>query len=369
MSYGVEVYNSSGQSIFDTDSQSFTLYTTFLTPHNTNGSQSFPELAGKTIYIQDAWDVTESYIGGYGAYAYVYGSPLIYSAYTFSISYASGYPVVSWSKGSVPSYVVAVATRVFVFVSDISSTSGYGIYSKNNSNELILSDFTTNYEYIGHPTFIQEFQFKNAVTGVPYMDKFFYADINSSTIPIPFIQDIAGQYATVLRIYTSGSYHRLEIGYRGSTRPAVYCFAQKTTPSSGYGLQVYSSSGSLLTDSGSNILNGKSYSNYVAAPATISGGDAYWTINSTSLLTTNGSLPTNSASFCTNNMFVNRNIYWNSDNWSKGFYSGVTKSGGNLYSCWICRWVGFAGGAVTTSITLNTSQAFRVYSINTDQYP
>jgi hypothetical protein len=97
MAYGLKVWNASGGVLFDSANYTIMLAAVVdLTTATPNGSMSFPELAGMTLYTQQVYTTS---IGG-----------ITHHMHAVSITYPSGIPTVTWTV--VPTLV---ATTLYIF--------------------------------------------------------------------------------------------------------------------------------------------------------------------------------------------------------------------------------------------------------------
>lgn len=349
MAYGIEIFKPDGSSIFDSDSKAFGIYDVFYIERNTSGSKSYPELAGYTI---DCNAVMTSNLEG------IFGN----APRQFSISYSSGYPIVSWTYN--PAYVAGslnyAQMRVFIILKTAPAISTYGFIVKNEQNEVSSTDFTRNYQYIGDATLASH-------TDVNiYVDSRLEVTISCAEVPIVFVQNIEGQVASTTRIWWTGSVWRIRIMKSTNTIPRVLCFVPSSTAGTGYGLQVFSSSGAIEFDSTALLLSARSYANYIVPNTTYTGSGATVKLLSTSLLTTVGTIPSNSASFCPAQAFYGVESVTDYA-WVKWAYAGIKKQSGAMYSGWVIETL-FAYSYDTFFPILITSNLNRIYTIDASKY-
>jgi hypothetical protein len=350
MTYGLETYTSSGALSFSSDTKPFGLYDVFVTGTNSNGSQAYPELAGDQIEIQ----IVNRRGTGWSA------STL---PYDFSISYASGYPVISWTYNN--AYRIAGAfyppQNVYVILKTYVS-SEYGFQVINDNSEIVSSDITANYKYIGQATLTAN------ISGSPYVDYLMQCTITSNSVPVIFIENLEGQLATVVNMTVSGTTYTITINKTGAAIPRVFCFERSTATPTGYGIAIFNESSSLLMDSTNNLLAPKCYCNAIIPSTAQSGSDALYTIPSTSLLTPSGTIPTNAATCITANAFYGGEVNFVGNRYLKDASLAVKKQSGNLYTGWTLSNFAIYPYNTFYPIFMNSSVNFRIYSIDISQY-
>lgn len=350
MTYGLETYTSSGVLSFSSDTKPFGLYDVFVTGTNSNGSKSYPELAGDQIEIQ----VVNRRGAGWSA------STL---PYNFSISYSAGYPVISWTFNN--SYYLAGAffppQNVYVILKTYASST-YGFQVTNNNLETVSSDITANYKYIGQANTISN------TSGSPYVDYLMQCTITSSSVPVIFIENLEGQLATVVNLTVSGSTYTITINKTGAAIPRVFCFERATVTPTGYGIAIFNGSSSLLMDSTNNLLAPQCYCNSIIPSTAQSGSDALFTVPSTSLLTPSGTIPSNVATCITANAFYGGEVNLAGTRYLKDASLAVKKQSGNLYTGWTLSNFAIYPYDTFYPIFMNSSVTFRIYSINISQY-
>jgi hypothetical protein len=370
MSYGVEIRNSSDRLIFDTSTQCMSHYDTIFVGQNNAGSRSYPELAGHTISAVPLWNFASNSGWPLSAWASS-GAIIVVVMPEITYNNSGAYPTVTWSTNFNPSYQLYAPTQIWVYVNTAPNTSSYGVLVKNNDSEVIISDFTSNYNFIGKATVTSIVEREDQLHRGWYIDTIAVANITSSSNDvIAFVEDIVGQKASVVMSKkTSATNHEIVISYTGGgTTPKIYCFEDVSSSSNdGYGLRIYDADNSLLFDASNNPLNARASCDYVAAGVSRTTGP-YWTMPDTTLLAKQGSIPTNSATFCPGAMQYQSAVYYNGEPWSKGFLSGVTKkSDGNLYSCW--SGISFDSGLISNrTFSKNLGMNFKTYTIDTTQY-
>jgi len=100
MSYGVKVYSPAGDVWIDSSTYTFSYIDTLLV--SGSGSKSYPNFAGWTFYTSPVQDRPSS------GYAEIFDATFL----NVSISYGSGYPVITWSQ----SVVIGTAQTIDLLV-------------------------------------------------------------------------------------------------------------------------------------------------------------------------------------------------------------------------------------------------------------
>lgn len=353
MSYGIQTFKSNGALSFSSDSQSFTLYDTFTIAAQANGTRSYTQLAGCTIEIQVA--------NNYSTYAGGLGGNL---PYNFSISYASGYPVITWTRNA--AYLPGGATYppqiIYVMVKTFPSLSNYGFWVLNNNNELIASDFTSNYKFVSQATYSTQ------TTTNTYWDSIATYNVSCNTWPLVFCENIEGQLATIYSIVSTGANaYQIRIAKNNNSVPRVFVF-ERPTSISGYGLAIYNSSNQLMFDTTSNVVNTKTYSSLTIPSTAVSSGSYNYRLLSTNALSTTGSLPSSSATCMLGTAYFGGEVNVSGDRVIKSFYISIKRSSGTMYSGWVCTdWTSYPYDTYYP-ISSNTGFLPRIYAIDIDQY-
>lgn len=353
MTYGLETYTSSGVTSFTSSTKSFGIYDVFVAPRQTaSGSKAYPELAGDQIEIQ----IVNSRGTGWSA------STL---PYNFSISYSAGYPVISYVWNY--SYFLAGAFFPDQYVYVILKTrvsSGYGFEVTNSDLEIVSSDITANYKYLGQANVTSNVQ-PNI-----YVDYLMSCNITTSGgVPVIFIENLENQLATVVNLVASGSNYTITINKTGSAVPRVFCFERSTATPTGYGLAVYNASSSLLMDTTNNLLAPKCYCNSIIPSTAMSGaGTPFYTFPSTSLLTPSGTIPSSVATCITANAFYGGETNQSGNRYMKDASLSVKKQSGSLYTGWVLSNFNNLPYDTFYPISINSSVTFRIYSIDITQY-
>ena len=126
MSYGIEVYNASGDTMIDSDSFGVMLRDDFLVNPTVSGSQTYSDLTWHhSIWVVQSQEIQSSYSHTYRNSGYsnhlksmTYVTPFAQSFNTLNISVttnASNVPTVSWSQGNgIGETVYNVKVRVLV---------------------------------------------------------------------------------------------------------------------------------------------------------------------------------------------------------------------------------------------------------------
>jgi hypothetical protein len=328
------------------------MYDVFTIPRVTRSSKAYPELAGCTIDVHAT--INTDTVGLFG------NAPRL-----FSISYAAGYPVVSWdynqaySNGSL-NYAEMV---VFVVVKTAPAASTYGFVVANDEFELASTDFTKNYAYIGDATLV------SSVNTNAYVDSFAEYSIASSVVPIPFVQNIEGQTCSITRVRLISGSWRIRVVKSSDANPRVLCFAPVASVGTGNGIQVFSSSGGIDFDSTKRVLSAASYANYVVAPTTYSNnGTIFFRLLSNTALSSSGTIPTSSASFCPMQSFHGGEVNSGGNIYLKYYHGGIKKQSGTMYSGWVTDY--WASSPYNTFFPITTvSGLARVYTIDLARYP
>lgn len=126
----------------------------------------------------------------------------------------------------------------------------YGFVANSNNGQLLISSDYPVYSYLGAATQGASVTNRNLTSrtySIPY---------NSSSPPVVFIQLDVGDYASVQQFTQSGSNWTFTVaGNIRNTTSKIRCYglAQNRT-STGYGLQVFNSSGQVMFDSSQNPL-------------------------------------------------------------------------------------------------------------------
>jgi hypothetical protein len=252
---------------------------------------------------------------------------------------------------------------VFVVVKTSPTTNTFGFLVNNDEFELASTDFTKNYAYIGDATLVSSFD-----TNL-YTDGLAEYSIASDVVPIPFVQNIEDQICSTTRIrLVSGSW-RIRVVKSSNTNPRVLCFAPVASVGGGSGIQVFSSSGSVDFDSTKRVLSAASYANYAIAPTTYSNnGTVFFRLLATSALTSSGTIPANSASFCPMQCFHGGEVNSGGNIYLKYYHGGIKKQGGTMYSGWVTDY--FASSPFNTFFPITTASGLsRVYTIDLSRYP
>jgi hypothetical protein len=353
MSYGIQTFKSNGALSFSSDSQSFTLYDTFTIPAQANGTRSYTALAGCTIEIQVA-NYYATYAGGLG------GS----LPYNFVISYTSGYPIITWTRNPayLPGGAIYPAQIVYVMIKTFPSSSNYGFWVLNNNNELIASDFTSNYKFVSQATYSTQ------TTTNLYWDSVATYNVTCNTWPLVFLENLENQMATIYSIYLTGTNtYQIRVGKNNNSIPRVFVF-EKPTTISGYGLAIYNASNQLMFDTTSNVVNTKSYSSLTIPSTAVSSGGYDYRLLSTNALTTTGSLPTSSATCMLATAYFGGEVNVFGDRVIKSFNISIKRSAGVMYSGWVCTdWTSYPYDTYYP-ISSNTGFLPRIYAIDISQY-
>lgn len=352
MSFGLQTFDASGNLVFDSNSRAFSMYDVFTIPRRTRSSKAYPELAGCTIDIHAA--INTDLVGQFG------NAPRL-----FSISYAAGYPVVSWDYNE--AYANASLNYaemvVFVVIKTSPTANTFGFLVNNDEFELASTDFTKNYAYIGDATLVTHVD-----TNV-YTDGFAEYSISSSVIPIPFVENVEGQLTSVTRVrLVSGSW-RIRVVKSSNVVPRVLCFAPVTSVGAGHGVQVFSSSGDVDFDSTKRVLSAASYANYVVASTAYSNnGTVFFRLLQTTLLSSSGSIPASAASFCPMQCFHGGEVNSGGNIYLKYYSGGVKKQSGAMYSGWVTDL--WSSSPFNTFFPITTvSGLSRIYTIDMTRYP
>lgn len=358
MSYGMNIYDGSGNLSFTTESKAISIYDVISTVNASSGTQtyskSYPELAGNTIDFQ----IVASCDANAMTYPFNGQMPIHPSV---SISYSGGYPTITWVVSSTNRYRT-IATSLFVFMLQPSSESNYGWQVVNSQNEIISSDFSANYKLHSVVTPTTPTQISVAMQ---YRSR---TTISAPSYPLIFVQNIIEQKACVNRIYNNGNgTYSVDIHTDSSSTPKLYIFVKRSSSEAltGNGVAVYDASGNPLWSSTDNVINPSAYAITTPAGTTPSTSNLLWQLNDTALMSLVGTIPTNSASFCGANYQYSDQRYWSSagSTWTKLFISAVKKSSnGNAYSGWL-SWALNEGGYGT--VMHNTAYQHRVYFIDT----
>lgn len=355
MSYGLETYTASGVTSFTSDTKAYGIYDVFFVAGNnpSGGSKAYPELAGDQIEIQ----FVNNRLAGLTA-------ALI--PYSYAVSYSSGYPVVSWSLNY--SFYIGGAVYPDEYVYVILKTrvaSGYGFEVTNSDLEVVSSDISSNYKYIGQATVTSNYQ------PIVYVDWLMSCTITTSNgVPVVFIENLEGQLTSIANITTSGSTYTITINKTGSSVPRIFCFEKANVTPTGYGLALYNASSTLLMDTTNNLLAPKCFCNSVIPSTAISNGNSpFYTLPSTSLLTPSGTIPSSVATCMTPNAMFGAVVTSSGYNYFKDANLSVKKQSGSLYTGWtLWNWRQFVYYRTIYPFLQNSSVTFRIYSIDISQY-
>ena len=354
MTYGIEIYDTNGGVILDSSSKAFGIVDVFQTAQNSIGSRAYPQLAGSTIDVQ----VVNAHPPGW--------SSNLLLTHSVTVSYSAGYPVVSWGYNA--SYVASGATyasaNIFIILKTTQNPQ-YGISINNVDNELILSEAVVNYSYSGVAQYVN--QSTSAYSGAG--DYIMTATFTGSSFPIPFIENLEGQSATLVNITQVGNTYTLNIAKTGTSIPRVLCFTRSQGEPLGYGLVMYDGSGAISYDSNKMTLSPCCYGNSITPPLTTSGSTVQYTVPGSSNITLNGNLPVHSATFMTGTGFYGSSVVDGGGySVNKGNVLAIAKVSGALYTRWVRTDVRLFTYKTFYPITSNTENTYRVYSIDITKY-
>jgi hypothetical protein len=319
MSYGLEVYNSVGQKVISSNTQSFCIIDDFIA--TTAGSKSYPQFAGGAIHPLIYSNVTLPIINSIPTPV---RSPVL-----TSVDYSLGYPVLSWSPDPATNWSninwTGYTSRYQVALTSI-PTVGFGAQFINDQNELVISEKTITDVYIGEATRVRTYCTGWQMGCDPGSGTMHVYQINSTNPPIAFVQMLPNQYACVASIaLVSTNTYEIWIIVSETNRavPRVLCFADITTGgNTNHGISVYNGSGQVIFDSTQKPLAPVAYVTTLRPPTNtqLQSGSAFffnWP-GVSSPATVVGTLPTNAA--------ISSSVSSGIANWRENSFSGAFKT-------------------------------------------